>query len=257
MILCLDIGNTQIYAGIYKNDICQFRFRLDTKQGWTSDQFGIFLCSFLMIHNITRKEIKRVAIASVAPTLDYSVRAACIKYLSVEPFFIKSGVKTGLHIRINNPNELGADIIAGAIAAVHHYPNHPLIIIDLGTATTFCCIADDKKLEGVVIAPGISTQMKSLHSNTEKLMAVELVKPQSIMGKSTKDSIQSGLYYGHLGMMHHIVNEITKLSKEKYKILGTGGFSTLFANENIFTTTYPDLVLEGILFAEKLNASTL
>lgn len=253
MILCLDVGNTNFYGGVFDGDEIKFRFRYNTMQASTSDQLGLFLKSVLKENNIT--DINKISICSVVPSIDYSLRSACIKYFDVEPFILKAGVKTKLKIKTQNPKEVGADLISNAIAAVHRYPNQNVIVVDMGTATTLCSISKEQEYLGCVIMPGMRVSMEALSVNAAKLMAVAITKPESVVGRSTGPSIQSGLYYGQLAALKEISERIEneEFGGEKSVIIGTGGFSTLFSDEGVFAEIVPDLVLEGLRLALSLN----
>ncbi len=255
MRLCLDIGNTHIYGGLYDQGRFLFHFRYPSSELITSDQFGVFLLSLLLEHDIVKKQITAIAIASVVPQLDYSVRSACIKYFKLEPFVLKLGAKTGIKILYKNPQEVGADLIAGAIAAVQHYPNQNILVLDLGTATTCMAVSKNKEFYGGAIFPGLRVSMKSLQANTAKLSSVEIIQPKQFIGRSTVECIQTGIYYGHLGMMKALIENFTEelFSSEKPKIIGTGGFAQLYLEQKIFDVVLPDLVLEGLNLAAEQN----
>ena len=255
MIICLDVGNSHIYGGIFDGDRIIMRFRHLTNNGSTSDQLGVFLKTLLRESDIDTKEIKNIAIGSVVPSIDYTLRAACKKYFNIEPFILRAGVKTGIKIRTNNQNETGADLIAGSIAACHFYPDRNIVIIDLGTATTLTAISHDKEFLGVAILPGLRISMEALEDNTAKLFPVEIQKPEKIAGRTTTESIQSGLYYGHLGAIKEITHGLTKevFGNKMPLIIGTGGFVHLFEKENIFNVIDPDLILQGLRIALELN----
>lgn len=256
MILCLDIGNTLIFGGIFIQNQLQFNFRHDTTQSYTSDQLGIFLSSVLRENKIDPSAIEQIAICSVVPHVDYTIRAACKKYFSLEPFMLQPGVKTGIKIKYHNPLEVGADVIAEAIAAVHLYPEQNVITIDFGTATTFCPVNKQKEFLGGLIIPGLRLGMESLQSNTAKLPTVKIVKPEKILGTSTVESIQSGLYYGQLAAIKEITRQLTAelFAGEKPIIIGTGGFAYLFAEEKVFTKITPNMVLQGLLLTLQMNS---
>jgi type III pantothenate kinase len=250
MLLCIDVGNSQLCGGVFDNTQLLFQFRYDSKQIGSSDQFGIFLRNVLTENKISYSKIKRIGIASVVPAIDYTIRAACIKYLNLEPLFLKPGLKTGVQIKTHNPNEVGSDLIAGAIAAYNCYPQQNIIVFDLGTATTASFISSDGEYHGVSIAPGFRLMVSSLQGNTAKLFGVDIVKPEMTIGKNTKLSIQSGIYYAQLGFMQQIVQHTTyeyNLS-EKPLIVGTGGFAALFSTSNFFDHLVPELVLLGVKF---------
>lgn len=251
MILCLDVGNTQVYGGIFAENKILLRFRYDSKSSYSSDQHGIFLRSLLRENNLELNSIKSIAICSVVPNIDYSLRAACVKYFGINPFFLQAGAETGLNIKYYNPQEVGADRIANAIAAVARYPQQDLIVIDFGTATTVCVINAKKEYLGGVILAGIQLSMNALQTNTAKLFPVEILKPKNVIGRSTTESIQSGLYYSQLATLREISEHIRihQFSGHKPVVIGTGGFAHLFEGQNLFSITLPDLVLHGLYIA--------
>jgi type III pantothenate kinase len=254
MILCLDVGNTHIYAGVFVDAQMILKFRLGVR-AQTSDELGVLLKSVLRENNLDPMSITGIAMCSVVPDLDYTIRAACVKYFKVEAFVIATGVKTGLNIKYANPQEIGSDRISNAIAAITKYPNQDVIIIDFGTAITFCAISSSKVYLGGTILPGINLAMTALSEKTAKLPTVEVIRPERCLGQSTVKSIQAGLYYSCLGGCRLIIE---KLSDECFKgisptVLGTGGFSTLFSKDDLFDVWEPDLVLFGLYQALLLN----
>lgn len=255
MILCLDVGNSQLYGGVFNNDEIKLRFRHATIQETTSDQLGVFLSSVLRENGIDHRHIKQIAIASVVPSIDYSLRSACIKYFSIEPFILQAGVKTGLKIRYRNPLEVGADRIANALAATQHFPNKNIIVVDFGTATTICAISASKDYYGGVILAGLRISMEALQSKTAKLASVEIVRREEIIGRSSMESVQSGLYFGQLGSVREVIQGLVRevFANQPVVIIGTGGFAHLFEKENIFNVIIPDLVLHGLRLALQLN----
>ncbi|OGV48463.1 MAG: pantothenate kinase [Legionellales bacterium RIFCSPHIGHO2_12_FULL_42_9] len=254
MLLCIDVGNSHIYGGVFIDEDIKLRFRHTSKVS-TSDELGIFLKSVLRENECAPDLIKKISICSVVPQLDYSLRSACVKYFGVEPFFLQAGVKTGLNIKYRNPIEVGADRIANAIAASQFYPNQPIIIIDFGTATTFCVINSEKAYLGGVIIPGVRLSVDALSHNTAKLPTVEIIKTEIVVGRSTIESIQSGIFYGSVGACREIIQNIkTQLFKEKpVLVLATGGFASLFEQQNVYDLLLPDLVLHGVRMATTLN----
>lgn len=255
MILCLDVGNSQIFGGVYQDKNILLRFRHDTTQGSTSDEMGIFLKTVLRENQIEPSHIQQIAICSVVPPLDYSLRSACIKYFSIEPFILDHNTPCGLHLKIPHPPELGADRIATAIAAVEEFPDKNILLVDLGTATTICVITSHREYLGGVIMAGMRISVNALQNNTAKLSGVEIMIPETIVGKTTETNIQAGLYYGHVGAIRECIQRITDevFADNPPLIIGTGGFSHLFANEKIFTVIKSDLVLEGLRLALKMN----
>lgn len=251
MFLCLDIGNTHIYGGIFEKDQLTFQFRYPSKGGCTSDELGIFLKTYIREIGLTPAQIKHVAFCSVVPSLDYSVRSAFVKYFGIDPFVLQAGVKTGLQIKYTNPTEVGADRIANAIAAFHFNPNKNIIIVDLGSATTFEAISREGDFLGGAIIPGLQMQMRALHEFTANLPPVRILKTTTAIGQSTTANIQSGLYYGQRGAIKEILQAFTqeKFPDLKPVIIGTGGFSQLYEHDDLFDAIYPDLVLQGLQIA--------
>lgn len=256
MILALDVGNSQIYGGVFDKDKMLLSFRRTSKTGSSSDEIGVFLRTVLRENNIDPSKVKQIAFCSVVPDVIYSLRGACKKYFDINPFILQAGVKTGLKVKYRNPVEVGADRIANSIAATQLYPNQNLIIVDLGTATTFCAVSKDKDYLGGSIVAGLRLSMESLEAKTSKLPSVEIVAMTEALGRSTIESIQSGLYYGHIGTIKEISERISRESFDGDKpfIIGTGGFANLFEKEKIFDVVIPDLVLKGLLYSLKMNA---
>jgi type III pantothenate kinase len=255
MILTLDVGNTQIFGGVYNNEKIQLHFRKTSKTGASSDELGLFLRSVLKENGITPEEIKEIALCTVVPDVVYTLRGACRKYFNITPFILQPGVKTGLKIKYRNPVEVGADRIANAIAATQLFQDRNFIIVDLGTATTFCAVSKEKEYLGGSIIAGLRLGMEALEAKTSKLPAVEIVSMKEVLGRSTIESLQSGLYFGHMGQIKEITKRLTEecFKNEKPFIIGTGGFAGLFEKEKLFDVIHPDLVLLGLVQAIKIN----
>ena len=255
MLLCLDIGNTQIYGGVFKDDKIVLQFRKSSKLSSSSDEFGIFFREVLRENNLNPKEISGIALCSVVPDVVYSIRNGCIKYFEIDPFILQAGVKTGLKIKYLNPQEVGSDRIANAIAAINLHPNKNIIVIDFGTATTFDVISKEKEYLGGAIVPGIRISMEALESKTAKLPAVEIAVPGKVIGQSTKESIQAGLFYGHVGTTKEIISRVAQeaFGGTKPFIIGTGGFANMFNSAGLFDTINSELVLRGLYYSAKMN----
>lgn len=255
MLLTLDVGNSQIFGGLFDKDELKFKFRKTSKAGSSSDEIGIFLKSVLRENGVDPTEVKQIAMCSVVPDVVHSIKNACKKYFNITPFVLEPGTKTGLKINYRNPTEVGADRIANAIAATHLYPKRNIVIIDLGTATTFCALSNSKEYLGGSIVAGLRLSMEALESNTAKLPSVEIVSTGNALGRTTVESIQSGLFFGHIGMIKEITTRITKeCFDEKPIVIGTGGFSSLFERDKIFDEIQPDLVLKGLYLAYQMNS---
>ncbi|MDF3023474.1 MAG: coaX [Alphaproteobacteria bacterium] len=252
MLLCLDVGNTHIVGALFDDKKLALRFRYATHQLGTADQFGIFLRNMLETNGIGYEKVKVAALCSVVPSCNFTIRHAFITYFpKAEYFVLQAGVKTGINIKYKNPTEVGADLIAGAIGAVDAFPNKNCIIADLGTATTLIAVTKKADFLGGVIMPGMRLSMEALKSNTAKLMEVDIEEPNTYLGQSTRECIQRGLYFGHLGGLREIVAGYKKelFAGEDVVVIGTGGFSQLFKDQKIFDAILPDIVSQGIRIA--------
>jgi type III pantothenate kinase len=255
MLLCLDIGNTQIHGGVFDGDTLRCQFRKSTQPLGSTDEVGIFLVSVLRENRVDPRMVDRVALCSVVPAALHPVRGASKQYFGCEPFVLQAGVKTGLKVRYRNPLEVGADRIAGAIAATQRCPAHDLIIVDCGTATTFDVVTAGADYLGGVILPGVGVSAETLASRTAKLPRVEITRPDSILGRSTVESIQSGLYHGHAGAIRHIVDGLARevFAGKRPRVIGTGGFARMLEEERLFDEIVPELVLLGLRHADAIN----
>ncbi len=255
MILCIDVGNSQYHGGVFKNKDCLFQFRMTSSQHSSSDEMGVSLRAVLRENKIDPDTITGISICSVVPDLNHSLASACIKYFKKEPFFLKPGVKTGLAIKYRNPLEVGADRIANAIAATQLYPNKNLIIVDFGTATTVCAVTKTKEYLGGIILPGMRISMEALVNKTAQLPKVEIKETAEVIGRTTVESIQSGLFYGQMGMIRELKTRIVQQAfrDESPITIGTGGFSKLFETAGLFDHLIPTLVLDGLLMAYGMN----
>lgn len=259
MLLALDVGNSQIYGGVYDGENILFNFRKSSRHGTSSDEFGIFFKSVLLENGVRPEKITDVAICTVVPDLLHSIRGGVQKYFGIHnPFILQAGVKTGLNIKYRNPAEVGADRIANAIGAFEHHTDKNLVIVDFGTATTFCAINRLKEYLGGMIIPGLRLSMEALESGTARLPTVEILNPKELVGRSTVESIQSGLYFSNVFVVREAAKQIKKdyFNNEPTWVIGTGGFSRLFEKEGIFDELMPDLVLSGLKAAHRMNSST-
>ncbi|MCB0406802.1 MAG: type III pantothenate kinase [Bdellovibrionales bacterium] len=255
MLLTLDVGNSQIFGGVFRGDEIIQRFRMTSAHASTSDEYGLFLRSALRENELNPDDITGVAICSVVPDKLHSLKNCCTKYFNLEPFILQAGVKTGLKIKYRNPLEVGADRIADAIAASFMYPDEDLIVIDFGTATTLEVITRDSEFLGGAILPGVRISMETLEQRTARLPSVEIIKTNTAVGRSTTESIQSGLFYGHLGAVKELIQRISEqnFSNKRPRVIGTGGFASLFESSGLFDVEEPDLVLKGLYLANQMN----
>ena len=255
MLLALDVGNSQIFGGVFEADELKLTFRRSTQTSASADELGVFLTGILRESGLKTADVTEIAIGSVVPDLVHALRNCCAKYFKVEPFVLGPGSKTGLAIRYKNPAEVGADRIADAIAAVHRHSGKNIVIIDMGTANTYTAISKGKDFLGGAILPGLRISMDALAQRTAKLPAVEIVRPSELVGKTTVASIQAGLYFGNLAAIREITRQIKAecFKSQETVVIGTGGFSRLFADEGVFDELVPDLVLRGLAIAFRSN----
>lgn len=256
MILCLDVGNSQIYCGVYDDDRLTLQFRRTSTVRSSSDELGVFLRSALRENGVSPKNITQVVVCSVVPDTLYSLRSCCQKYFQLEPLIMRPGIKTGLKISYKDPKEVGADRIADAIGAIKLYPGRNLIIVDFGTATTVCATTKEREFLGGNIIPGVRLAMDALEENTAQLPSVEIVPVSTAIGRTTIESIQGGLFWSNVGMVRELV---TRMSAEVFAddapmVIGTGGFAHLFDSERLFDAVVPDLILVGLREALRLNS---
>lgn len=255
MIICMDVGNTNIKYAVFDGDNLILSFRVATEHKKTSDEYGGQLISILGNNKIIASEIKGGIISSVVPQLDYTLERMCLTYLKIKPLQLVPGLKTGLNLRVDNAKEVGADRVVNNVAAIRKY-GAPLIIIDFGTATTFNVIDNKGEFIGGVIAPGIKGSLDSLVNGTAKLPRVEIERPASVIGKNTVTNMQSGIVFGFAGLVEYIVKKIKReLKSENITTVATGGFSEVIAKEiSCIDRIDKLLTLEGLKYLYDINA---
>ena len=200
MILAIDVGNTNTVIGVFRGSELVSSYRVSTDRASTSDEYGMLMLQLLAFDSIPRSEIDGIIISSVVPPLIGVFETTCKKYFGHEPLVVGPGVRTGMSIRYENPKEVGADRIVNAVAGFELYGG-PLIIVDFGTATTFCAISAEGEYLGGAIAPGVMISAEALYARAARLPRVELVKPPSVIGRNTVSSMQSGIIYGFAGQV--------------------------------------------------------
>lgn len=246
MILVIDIGNTTIEFGIYDNEKLIGVFRLGSKRDISSDEVGLFASQFFEHRHISMCGVNAVVISSVVPQLNYSVTSAIKKYFGLEPYIIGENLICDIPNLYENPKDVGADRLVDAYAAIKKY-GAPLIIVDFGTATTCDAVSEKGEYLGGIIYPGIKISMDALYEKASKLPKIEIVKPDSVIGKNTVASMQSGAYLGYLGAIEKMVDCIKKELGNGTRVIATGGFSRLFEGEQgLFDYIDQRLPLEGI-----------
>ncbi len=254
MILVMDVGNTNIVMGVYDQVKLLSHWRLQTDKDRTSDELGITMTNLFRYEGIELESIGSVIISSVVPPIMYSLEHAVRKYFKVDPVIVGPGTKTGLDICIDNPKEVGSDRIVNAAAAVELY-GPPVIIVDFGTATTFCAVNGRKQYLGGAICPGIKISTEALYQKASKLPRIELVKPESVICRNTVHSMQSGIVYGYVGQVDYIVGRMKdELSEDGIKVVATGGLARLIAGESREIQHINSLLtLEGLRIIHDMN----
>jgi type III pantothenate kinase len=258
MIFVMDVGNTNIVLGVFEGEKLLSYWRMGTDKNKTSDEFGMFILNLFHYKNIDIDKIEAVVISSVVPPIMYTIEHAIRKYFKLEPMIVGPGIKTGINIKTENPREVGADRIVNAVAAYENY-KCPLIIVDFGTATTFCAVSSKGEYLGGAICPGITISAEALYQKAAKLPRIDLAKPDNIIGKNTVHSMQSGLVYGYIGQVDYIVKRMKKeMGEEKIKVIATGGLARLIASESMEIDEVESLLsLKGLRIIYDKNRNSI
>lgn len=253
MLLAIDIGNTSIAFGVYKGKKLAAHFRMGTIKGRGVDEYAVFLTSLLASKGIPLAGIKSVIISSVVPPVLEIIREVCKESLGINPLVIGENVDSGIQVLYDNPKEVGADRIVNAVAGYDKY-RQSLIIIDFGTATTFDCVSSSGEYLGGAISPGIAISAEALFQRTSKLPRVDISQPPTAIGKNTVASIQSGLFFGYVGLVEGMAARIEKEMRSSPLVIATGGEAELIAHEtDIIKHVEPFLTLEGLRLIYERN----
>jgi|SRR5690625_134886 len=229
MIFVLDIGNTNTVIGVFDNDELIHEWRIKTDRHKTEDEFAILIKSLFDMEGITFSQIKGIIISSVVPPIMFALEEMCDKYFGIKPLIIgRKEVDSQLGMRYPKPNEIGADRIVNAVGAIDSY-GAPVIIVDFGTATTFCYVNEQAEYYGGIISPGIKISMEALYSKASKLPKIEIQRPDAVIGQSTVEAMQSGVYYGYVGQVDGIIRQVKSQVKGKTRVIATGGLAPLIA----------------------------
>lgn len=255
MLLCIEIGNTNIVLGVFEDNKLTHSFRIASNILETVDEYGVKIIEILRVFNLDYKKIEGVVISSVVPGLDTTFEKMIFKYFNATPLFVSPGVKTSIKIKIDNPKQLGADILVGAVASYYKY-GAPAIIIDMGTAITFAYVNENRELLGGIITPGIKVSFSSLVSKTSRLEEVKIGAPLKVMGKDTVSAIQSGMIYGTASMIDGMIRKIKKEMESKINpvVVLTGGESNIikdYLDEKVIVDD--NLLLEGLKIIYQKN----
>ena len=247
MILAIDVGNTNITCGVFREDVLAASFRITTKMPRTSDEYGMILSNLLERNDIQTYDIEDAIICSVVPNVMHSLRGGLAKYFHITPIVVEAGIKTGIRIMTPNPQQIGADRIVDAVGAYEIYGG-PVLVIDFGTATTYDFVDGQGAFLGGITAPGIRISAKALWEDAAKLPEIEIKKPDRILGKDTITSMQSGLVYGQIGQTEYIINKVKEeVGLDNVKTVVTGGLGRIISSETNAVDVYDkDLTLKGI-----------
>ena len=261
MLLVVDVGNTNTVLGVFaegtggasaveegspKYDQLVADWRVTTAQNQTVDEYGVLFRNLFAMGKLEPKAIRGIVISSVVPPLDSTLRQVCERYFSREPLFIEPGIKTGMPVLYDNPAEVGADRIVNSVAAFEKFGG-PCISVDFGTATTFDCVSAKGEYIGGVICPGLAISAEALFGRTARLQRVDIRKPARIIGTNTVASMQSGLYYGYLGLVDGILELLLEEMGEGVKVVATGGLASLIGTGSRYIKQVDEhLTLDGL-----------
>jgi type III pantothenate kinase len=256
MLLVIDIGNTDTTLGVFEGEELRATWHMATAIHRMSDEYAILMLDLLRYKGLDASDIKGIAMCSVVPPLTATFERLSQQYFQISPLVVAAGVKTGVRIRMDNPREVGTDRIANA-AAAHHLYRGPVIIADLGTATTFDTVSKDGDYLGGAIAPGIATAAEALFTQAAMLPRIELARPKHAIGTNTITAIQSGIIFGYVGLIEGVVARIQQELEEieeKAKVVATGGYAELIAKEtSVIDIVNPNLTLIGLRLIYQMN----
>ncbi len=255
MLLAIDSGNTNIVFAVFDGDKVRGEWRASTDSERTADELGVWLMQLLAIEGLKRTDIDACIVASVVPAMVFGLKTLCRRYFACEPVVVgDDGVELGLEVLLDRPEEVGADRLVNAVAA-HKFYKGPLIVIDFGTATTFDVIDAAGNYCGGAIAPGINLSLEALHMAAAKLPRVAIGKPRQVIGKATVPAMQSGIFWGYIGLIEGLVKRIEDEFGSRMLVVATGGLAPLFAESTpVIQQLDPDLTLRGLLEIHRRNA---
>ncbi len=256
MLLAIDSGNTNIVFAVFGNDgTIHTKWRSSTDGNRTADEFGIWLEQLMQLANLKREDISSAIISTVVPANLYTLKTLCKKYFQCDPLIIgEPGIELGINIEIDRPDDVGADRLVNTVSAHQRYGG-PLIIVDFGTATTFDVVGSDGSYQGGIIAPGVNLSLEALHRAAARLPRIAVERPERIVGKGTIPAMQSGIFWGYIGLIEGLVFRIRKEYENEMPVIATGGLSPLFARStDVIEKTDEELTLKGLYTIYQLNS---
>lgn len=254
MILTLDIGNTNIKTALFQGEEMLNYWRIATNRSMSSDEYGILLANLFEYNGRRLSDVSGVSISSVVPSINFTIEHMCRNYLNLAPMMVGPGIKTGINIKYDNPRELGSDRIANAVAAYELYGG-PCIFIDFGTATSFGVVSHKGEFLGGAISPGIKLSAEALVEKAAKLPRFELQRPDSVIGRNTITNLQSGIVYGHVGLVTYLIRRMKQeLGAPQAKVIATGGMALLVSGETDIDVLDGVLTLKGLRILYEKNA---
>lgn len=253
-LFCVKVGNTNLGLGIFENGQLIHSWRAETRPEKTADEYAAVLVPLLESENIALGSLNAAAIVSVVPPLSETLRELCLKYLGVEPFIVAAGIKSGIRVKYDDPRALGADRLVSLVAAKHKY-GVPLIMLDLGTATTFNCLDAEGDFVGGAIAAGLSMSAEALHQFTAKLPRIEILPPPQALATNTRDALRSGIFFGYVGLVEGMLARLkTEMGAPQAQVVATGGMSQLLAPHcPSIDRVDMDLALLGLYLLYEMN----
>ncbi|MFQ5596924.1 MAG: type III pantothenate kinase [Nitrospiria bacterium] len=254
MLLAIDVGNTDIVFGVFQGQHLIGTWRVSSNLRKTSDEYGVLIRQILNTKTISPASVNGVIISSVVPPLTSVFQEMSVKHFSIKPMIVSESIDTGLRIEYAHPEEIGSDRIVNAAAAYHLYGG-PALIIDLGTATTFCVVTEKGAYKGGAIAPGMMLSAEALYKHTAKLPKIQIAKPNRVIGNDTAMSMQSGIFFGYIGLIDEIVRRIHREIDRETLVVATGGLADLVAPEcRTVSKIRSTLTLEGLMIIYNMNA---
>jgi type III pantothenate kinase len=257
MLLALDVGNTNTVLGLYRLEgekpELAAHWRVTTHRNQTTDEYGVLFVNLFEMNGMAPSQVHHIIISSVVPPIESTLRQVCEEYFHLQPLFIEPGIKTGMPVLQDNPADLGADRLVNAIAAFERYGG-PCIVVDFGTATTFDVISARGEYLGGAIAPGLGISADALFSHAARLSRVDIKRPAKVIGTNTVTHLQSGLYYGYIGLVDGILERMVAELGAQPRVIATGGLARQISEDSRFISEIDDmLTLDGLLILFERN----